>query len=110
MIKSKGEKMNLDELKKLEKDAEIEYKSKLNRLAHQYAISNKKFGKGQIIDSGVYRIKIDNIKVSGWSFGEPPCCVYYGFKLTKKNAPFKNQERVGIRETGKLKIIEVDHD
>jgi len=90
--------MNISELKEGEKSIELERKKKLTRLYIEYAKSNQEFEIGQIIDNGVSRILIDDIKYSGWSFNSPPCCVYYGVECTRKNEPYKNGKRAGIRQ------------
>lgn len=99
--------MKLDELKKLEKQMEERHKKELSQLAIDFALSNQKFKIGQVVDSGVNKIKIDKVKVSGWSFGAPPCCVYYGVCYTKSNRPFKNGERAGVRESENLTAVEL---
>lgn len=97
--------MNIEELKELEKKAHEDYEHVMQKIACDFALSNQKFKVGDIVDNNIDRILIDKVKVSGWSFDSPPCCVYYGQCYTKGNKPFKNGSRAGVRETEKLVLI-----
>ena len=98
--------MELSELKKREAELESDYKKSLKMLYVEFAKSNKKFSCGQIIDNGISRILIDNVIVSGWSFGSPPCCTYYGVEQTRKNQPYKSGRRAAIRQdSNKVEVV-----
>lgn len=103
--------MNIEELEKLEKMEKERHKREMDRLAISFAKSNQKFEIGQIIENHNERIKIDKIKYGGWSFGAPPCCIYYGTAYTLKNTPYKNNRKAGIRgDSGIITLIREKED
>lgn len=80
-------------------------KAKLHDIVNTFA----KFKKGDIIDNGGTRIKVD--RIAPWSVFDKVDIVYIGVKFTKKNTPFKNNE-IGSVYTDenheRIELIKVD--
>jgi len=98
--------MEISELKELERIERERHKKEMAKISIEYAKSNQRFTKGQIIDNGRERIKIGNISVDGWCFSTPPCCVYRGIAYTARNTPYKNGRVAAVRESDEIKLIE----
>lgn len=91
--------------KELELEKDKLKKAKLNVIVNTFA----KFKKGDIIDNGGVRIKVE--RIAPWLlFGEVNIA-YTGMKLTKKNTPFKSgvKDIIYADENHKhIKLIKVD--
>lgn len=90
--------MTTEEYDKLLKEEEVKYNESLSKLAIKYAISNRKYNIGDILQCRNIKIKVDKIN---WSFnyGGYPCCVYVGYDLKKDNTPNKSNTRSKIYQT-----------
>ena len=97
--------MNLEELKKAESDLKKKHEKEIIQLRIDYAKAHTKFEKGQILDDGVSRLLVDDIKYSAGMLYGPPCAVYVGFEMTKQNKPKKNKARGSIYQNRKIKVV-----
>tara|TARA_R100000541_G_scaffold12381_1_gene20804 strand:- start:104 stop:400 length:297 start_codon:yes stop_codon:yes gene_type:complete len=97
--------MNIEDLKKAESCIKDRYEKEMREIAIEYAKANQSFEIGQIIDNGVSRIKIERVKFSGWSFGSPPCCLYFGRQHTLKNKPYKKDFHTSIRDDERVVLV-----
>lgn len=91
--------------KELELEKDKLKKAKLNVIVNAFA----KFKKGDVIDNGECRIKVERIAPS-LLFSEVNI-VYIGMKFTKKNTPFKNNECGSIytdENHERIELIKVD--
>lgn len=88
----------LDKLKNIEKVAE---KQKAD-LMIEFAMSNAKFKKGDIVKNHNYIILVDKITVSKVFMGSLPKAIYHGVALKKDLTPRKDGSRETIYYEGEL--------
>lgn len=97
--------MNLEELREVESELKKKHEKEITDLRIDYAKANAKFYKGQILDDGVSRVLVDDIKYSTGVLYGPPCAVYFGFEMTKQNKPKKNKARGVIYQNRKIEVV-----
>ena len=89
--------MTLEEYKENLKHLNEKFNKDKRDLDTQYALSNKRFLKGDIIKNHNYTILIDEYKL-GRDFNGIPYMVYYGLELKKDLTPKKNGSRGSIHD------------
>ena len=72
----------------------------IKKLIIAYINEHNNIKKGDIIDDGNTRIKVDEMKynVSDDFYSGKPCMVYYGVRVTKKDVLFKTGEKGRISQ------------
>lgn len=99
--------MTQEELRNSERKLKEEYESNIKTLRLRFALANNTVKTGDIIESDYanIRIKVDSFKLH--HFNNPPCFIYEGIKLTKKNEPVKiKQKRDLIYQYNMTSIIQ----
>jgi hypothetical protein len=68
-----------------------EYKSNVDEINREYALSNNPYKVGDIFTDHNGSILIEQIKWTTNDFyNEPPCCTFYGVELKKDGTPKKS--------------------
>ena len=96
---------DLNKLKSKIKVIESEAEKQKNKLLHAYAVKNRRFEIGDILQDGCHVISVDKITWSSCSNGGAPFSIYYGYLLTKKLQPRKDEERQRVYGDRVVKIF-----
>lgn len=86
--------MKKEEYQERLKDIETEYRHKKHDLAKKFAFSNTDVVEGDIVKDNSGAIIVDQIKFTiGHTREKLPECIFYGYELTKKMKPRKDNSR-----------------
>jgi hypothetical protein len=89
--------MTIEEYKERLAVITTEFEIEKRKLNGDYAMSNRRFNKGDILKGYNSTILVDEFKL-GRSFNGIPYLVYYGFELKKDLTPKKNGARDSIHD------------
>lgn len=84
--------MTEEEYKKIIKELEDSHEKAVKKIQREFAFSNKKHEKGDILKDGRVSIIVDEIKwgFKGYFNEGLPCCIYIGRVLKKDGKPRKD--------------------
>ena len=82
--------MNKDTLTQKLIELEQEFELKKKQLLFQYCNANNPYNVGDKFTDHISTIIIEKIK---YSFGDNPCCVYFGAELKKDGTPRKDNNK-----------------
>ena len=92
--------MDIEDYKARLKEITKEAENRIRKLKLEYASSNAPAAVGDVVTDRLGSILVESIKIYP---SDPPQCVFYGRKLTKKLVPTKDGKTRGIYQQNLVK-------